>query len=70
LDNEGWGSSETPFLRAVYKGFVIKKVILEKNCHATEKSEAIAMCKEMRAIPVNKVVDKKSGRRDARPHPP
>jgi hypothetical protein len=27
--------------------------------HKTEKSEAIALCKEILVIPVNKVVDKK-----------
>jgi hypothetical protein len=31
---------------------------LRVNCHATEKSEAIATCKEMTVIPVNEVVDK------------
>jgi hypothetical protein len=30
-----------------------------ENCHAAEKSEAIAMCKEMPVIPVNKMVAKK-----------
>jgi hypothetical protein len=30
-----------------------------ENCHTTEKSEAIAQCKEMPVIPVNKVVDPK-----------
>jgi hypothetical protein len=34
-------------------------VLFKKNCHATEKSEAFAMCKEMPVIPTNKVVDKK-----------
>jgi hypothetical protein len=29
-------------------------------CHATERSEATATCKEMPAIPVNKVVDIKT----------
>jgi hypothetical protein len=28
-------------------------------CHATEKSEAIALCKEMPVIPLNKVAEKK-----------
>jgi hypothetical protein len=35
-------------------------VLFEKNYHATDKSEAIAMCKEMPVIPVNKAVDKKN----------
>jgi hypothetical protein len=36
-------------------------VFLERHCHATEKSEAIAhcMCKDLPVIPVNKVVDQK-----------
>jgi hypothetical protein len=29
------------------------------NCHAAEKSEAIATCKEMPVMPFNKEVDKK-----------
>jgi hypothetical protein len=32
---------------------------LWENCHATVKSEAIATCKEMLVILLNKVVDKK-----------
>jgi hypothetical protein len=31
----------------------------QENCHTTEKSEAIAQCKEMLVIPFNKLVDKK-----------
>jgi hypothetical protein len=31
----------------------------KKILHATEKSEAIACCKEMPFIPVNRVVDRK-----------
>jgi hypothetical protein len=34
-------------------------VLFEGNCHATEKSEAIAMCKEMPVIPFNLMVDLK-----------
>jgi hypothetical protein len=34
-------------------------VLFEGNCHATEKSEDIAMFKEMPVIPVNLVVDLK-----------
>jgi hypothetical protein len=37
----------------------IKQTTTSTLCHATEKSEAITMCKEMPVIPVNKVVDKK-----------
>jgi hypothetical protein len=35
-----------------------KKILFEKTT-TIEKSEAIAMCKEMLVIPVNKVVGKK-----------
>jgi hypothetical protein len=31
----------------------------QENCHTTEKAEAIAPCKDMQVIPVNKVVDEK-----------
>jgi hypothetical protein len=34
-------------------------VLFERHCQATEKSEAIACCKEMPVIPVNRVVDPK-----------
>jgi hypothetical protein len=31
-------------------------VMAKSNCHTTEKSEAIALCKEMPVIPVNKKI--------------
>jgi hypothetical protein len=34
-------------------------VLFERHCHGIEKSEAIASCKEMPVIPVNKVMDPK-----------